>query len=233
MTSLLVVAHPDDESIFFGGLLAETARSQAWHVVCVTDGNGEGRAGERSKEFIKACQMLGVARHEQLNFPDAPGERIDVEKLQEQLERLKEQGFERVYTHGIIGEYGHKHHQDVSFATHQAFSQTSTPVFSNAYNIFPDETIRLSERAFRLKSDVMWSVYKKEVRRFLNILPAHSFEGYARISFNEITAIYRHLAQGDVLEIESLKHYRWMFEYLTNGDLTKGQNMFLGNYFKS
>lgn len=232
MTSLLVVAHPDDESIFFGGLLAETARTQAWHVVCVTDGNGEGRAAERALEFQKACQLLGVARCEQFDFADSPGERLDVDRLQSLLEKLKSQEFERVYTHGVIGEYGHKHHQDVCVATHRAFATTSIPVFSNAYNIFPDETVRLSERAFRLKSEVMWSVYKKEVRRFLNILPAHAFEGYARVSLGEVNAVYRHLANGDMLELESLKHYRWMYEYLVNGDLAKGQNMFLGNYFK-
>ena len=48
---LLVVAHPDDETIFFAGVI-QSKRDLPWHLVCLTDGNADGRGKERHLELL-------------------------------------------------------------------------------------------------------------------------------------------------------------------------------------
>ena len=62
---LVVTAHPDDETIFFGGLLQKKRNKLPWHVVCATsDGDPA-----RKKQFTKACALLGVEQRLRL-VPD-------------------------------------------------------------------------------------------------------------------------------------------------------------------
>jgi LmbE family N-acetylglucosaminyl deacetylase len=81
---LLVHAHPDDESILTGGVIAR-AHLEGHRVVLVTATRGEGGAahhqGEeaarsrlaavRSEELRKACAVLGVDRQEFLGYRDS------------------------------------------------------------------------------------------------------------------------------------------------------------------
>jgi len=79
---LCVVAHPDDECFAFGGALALAAeRGVETYVICLTDGQaathrGDAASGEdlgrmRRQEFADSCQVLGVSRHELLDYQDA------------------------------------------------------------------------------------------------------------------------------------------------------------------
>ena len=78
---LCVTAHPDDESGAFGGALMLAAGAGAeTFVLCFTDGQAghfrEGAAADadlgklRRVEMDAASAVLGVTRHEVLNFPD-------------------------------------------------------------------------------------------------------------------------------------------------------------------
>lgn len=115
---LLVVAHPDDETIFFGGLL-QKEKSLPWKVICVTDGNADSRGKERAEEFLKATKLFGVKDTEHWNYPDLFTSRLPLKEITERLSTLPKP--KEVYTHGPIGEYGHPHHQDVCLATYRAF----------------------------------------------------------------------------------------------------------------
>ena len=107
--NLLVVAHPDDETIFFGGLV-QVYRRRPWKVICVTDGNADGEGEKRKKDFFSACTQLIAKSFEMWDFPDRFGQRLDIDRL---AQRLKTENAAEVFTHGALGEYGHPHHQDV------------------------------------------------------------------------------------------------------------------------
>lgn len=230
MRSLLIVAHPDDETLFFGGLLA--SRAGQVDVVCVTDGNGDGRGAERKLEFESACRELGVREFQQLDFFDDPHNRLDVERLMKALRPFKLKNYDEVFTHGPIGEYGHQHHQDVCFAVHNLFCK-SARVFSAAYNCYPDFTIALSEAQYQKKCALLWNVYRKEVERFLNFLPATFSEGYVAHATAEVEALYDFLSARKAFNESAVVRYRWALPFLKNGHLERGVENFLTNYLKA
>ncbi|KAE9411817.1 hypothetical protein Angca_003820, partial [Angiostrongylus cantonensis] len=58
---LLVIAHPDDETMFFApALRALTASGHRVFILCVSNGNYEGLGLKRSYELWKAVCFLGV-----------------------------------------------------------------------------------------------------------------------------------------------------------------------------
>jgi LmbE family N-acetylglucosaminyl deacetylase len=210
---LVCVAHPDDETLFFGGVLQRriSKSSMPWTVVCVTDGNADGQGDAREKQFRKACRELGVKRAEWWGFADRFEERLDVAEIRLRLEDLPIP--QEIYTHGPIGEYGHPHHQDVCYATHAAFPD-HPKLFASAYNAYPEFQITLTPKEFERKARILTRVYGSETQRFLNLLPATSAEGYLRLDRREIEALYEFLARGGALRPDRLQAYRWLAPYL-------------------
>ncbi len=104
---LIIVAHPDDETLWAGAHMAE----DGYFVVCVTNGNNE----IRSKEFnniLMASEDKGVI----LNYPDKTyGKRDDWDNVREKIIAdlttiIEGNDWEVIATHNPAGEYGHQHH---------------------------------------------------------------------------------------------------------------------------
>lgn len=207
--NLVVVAHPDDETIFFGGLV-QTYKRRPWKVICVTDGNADGAGAKRRKDFLNACKKLGVAAAEMWDFPDRYDERIHVDNL---AGRLKQENAGEVFTHGILGEYGHPHHQDVCLAVHKAFS-SSHKVWSVAYNCFADKVIKIPRKAYQKKCEVLSQVYYSETHRFARWLPAYNHEGFVKLGLKEVEALHSFFEQGVKPSPSVLKVYGWFVPYL-------------------
>lgn len=95
-----VLAHPDDESLWCGGLLARA--DVEWTVVCCSVPFAD---PERAHDkFFKACSVLGVTA-ELLPFGERAGPlRIDTFDLTP---------FDLILTHGEAGEYGHPQHKEL------------------------------------------------------------------------------------------------------------------------
>ncbi len=208
--NLLCVAHPDDEIIFFGGLL-QRRRALPWTIICMTDANADGQGRKRKAQYEKSCKMLGVKDAQWWAYPDVYEKRLPVDEIVSRLEEMPRP--QAVFTHGIVGEYGHPHHQDVSFAVHTAFSEHQR-VFACAYNAAPDFTIGLTKKEFALKAKILTDVYGSETSRFLNLLPATSTEGYLSLDPSEVKAIYDYLAHGKALKKSSLHAYAWLEKFL-------------------
>lgn len=106
--NLMIVAHPDDETIWGGDHLL----SEDYLVVCVTCGTNE----IRDKEIRK---VLNISEDEliKLGYPDIVDDRVsDWEGYKEDISfelttiiTMKE--YEKIVTHNPQGEYGHKHHK--------------------------------------------------------------------------------------------------------------------------
>lgn len=210
--NLICVAHPDDETIFFGGLiLRKEANRLPWVVLCVTSDGNE----DRKRQFHEACDALGVDSPMWWGFPDRYEQRLNVNELSERLRAEFSNPPENIYTHCIIGEYGHPHHQDVSFAVHTAF-RDHPRVFAVAYNAYPDFTIALSEADFEKKSYILTKIYGSETSRFLNVLPSTFVEGFLRLDYDEVDLLYSYFARPESLslDVNRLKKYRWLTDYL-------------------
>lgn len=206
--NLVCVAHPDDETIFFGGLLLSRRHDKIpWVVVCATsDGNAE-----RKRQFTDACRELGIGETQWWELPDRYEQRLPIDQISERLKRLAPPN--EIYTHGIVGEYGHPHHQDVSYAVHKAFAG-HPKLYSVAYNAFPEFEVRLTAEDFATKARILTKVYGSETNRFLNVLPSTFVEGFRRLEQNEVEAVYDYLARGKPLAKEKLKAHLWLIDYL-------------------
>ncbi|KAL4426171.1 hypothetical protein ABPG77_007453 [Micractinium sp. CCAP 211/92] len=71
--ALLVVAHPDDESMFFAPLILELTVRRGLRValLCLSTGNADGLGRVRSKELYRACSILGVEPEDVVLVDDA------------------------------------------------------------------------------------------------------------------------------------------------------------------
>lgn len=209
---LIVVAHPDDETLFFGGLL-QHQRQRPWEVICVTDGNADGLGAKRKRQFVKACKTLGVQQCHWWGFPDKYKRRLDIDLLTDRLQALPRP--RRIFTHNILGEYGHPHHQDVSMATHLAFFSSRT-VYSTAYNAYPSMTVKMTPKEYRVKTDILSKIYGSETTRFSHLLPATWNEGFITTSLSEVESLYRFLSSGKKPRVQDIVIFKWYWPYLRN-----------------
>lgn len=96
---LAIFAHPDDETLWCGGLLSRGDLD--WTVVCCSIPEKD---PERAYKFFGACSALGVTGR-LLPFGEKAGPfRLDM---------IDTDGFDVVLTHGVAGEYGHPQHKEL------------------------------------------------------------------------------------------------------------------------
>jgi N-acetylglucosaminylphosphatidylinositol deacetylase len=59
---LLVIAHPDDETMFFGPTVVQLCRQKETdvHLLCLSNGDYRNRGRVRKRELYKACEVMGV-----------------------------------------------------------------------------------------------------------------------------------------------------------------------------
>jgi LmbE family N-acetylglucosaminyl deacetylase len=137
---LCVGAHPDDECFAFGGALALAAqRGVETYVICLTDGQAATNRGTassskdlgrmRREEFAASCEVLGVAKHEMLDYHDAQLEFAEFSKLAADIvERIRSFRPHVVLTFGLDGAANtHPDHTTVSAATSAAFHWAGHP----------------------------------------------------------------------------------------------------------
>lgn len=225
---LLVVAHPDDESIFFGGMLSRF-RHLKWTVLCLSDGNAEGRGDDRHAEFLQACKKLGVKKALHWNYSDNFPHRFPVDLIEKRLSEIEKPTI--VFTHGIVGEYGHAHHQDTCYVVHKYFSKQKIPVWSAAYNSFGTDAVNLTSKEFSLKARVLLEIYRLETFRFLNILKCSQLEAFHRVPFKIVEGLYEWILDENKKLPSSLGPYKDLKPFLNDRTYLKSSAGFFRNYF--
>lgn len=120
---LVVVAHPDDESMFFApSILALPGYPWATvRVLCLSTGDFQGEGARRAQEMVAACAALGVGADavEVVDDPrlrDGPGERWSKEVVAERVAAAVDRWrVSKVLTFDDQGASGHPNH----VATHR------------------------------------------------------------------------------------------------------------------
>lgn len=93
----VVVAHPDDETLFAGGFLARHGRGST--VICCTTPM---RDPIRIEKFLNACKVYGANPQIETAMDGGQDRPISL--------NLNLDAFDFVLTHNQWGEYGHPHH---------------------------------------------------------------------------------------------------------------------------
>lgn len=94
---LLLIAHPDDEAMFFSPALRWLTRPELGNIVvilCLSSGDADGLGPIRKKELTKSALQLGIRSEEHVvvvedkNFPDSMTENWDPKLVSQLLSRL-------------------------------------------------------------------------------------------------------------------------------------------------
>jgi LmbE family N-acetylglucosaminyl deacetylase len=159
--TLFVVAHPDDETIFMGGLIRRlAAKGHALDIACATSRFASQLISNvRRAEFLKACHHL-EARGILMEFEDGRAPLPEL-PLAERVRSIAEAtDYDTVYTHGVWGEYGHRHHRDVCLAVHRIFGDRTRCL---AGPLDPDIKITLSPEEMEMKRRLAWTTYGSQM----------------------------------------------------------------------
>ena len=111
--ALVIVAHPDDETLWSGGTILEHP-SWKWHIITLTRGSDD----ERSEKFRRALTALG-ATGAMGDMDDGPEQTpLNIKEVQENIVALMPVGpFDLVISHNPAGEYTrHLRHEETGEA---------------------------------------------------------------------------------------------------------------------
>jgi len=138
----MVVAHPDDESLWAGRFLEDNSDTT---VICLTHGGTQ----ERETLFRKAMAHYGVSSYLIWDYPDRGQKGFsasDTRKITHRLASvLEKNAFESVITHSRYGEYGHRCHRD----THEIVTRTvgkTIPIDVFDFNFGANRALGQSQR---------------------------------------------------------------------------------------
>jgi LmbE family N-acetylglucosaminyl deacetylase len=115
MNATAIVAHPDDEIIWCGGLILRH-RDWAWTVLSLCRADD----ADRAPKFRRACEHVGATGFISDLDDGTPLAEIDpsrdlMPRIEERLGRAE---WDLCLTHGQNGEYGHRRHVQVHQAVH-------------------------------------------------------------------------------------------------------------------
>jgi LmbE family N-acetylglucosaminyl deacetylase len=164
---LVVMAHPDDESMGCGGLILRHTRAGIpVHLICATRGEAgwtgkplgakkEDLASIRTAELEDAAATLALGGCELWDYPDGGVDRVDpqevTQRIWEQITRLRPKA---VVGWGPDGAYGHADHIAMGACTDTAVTSMAEGDRPALYHVAIDQQLaNFYKEAFRLSGD--------------------------------------------------------------------------------
>jgi LmbE family N-acetylglucosaminyl deacetylase len=189
---MAVLAHPDDESLGLGGILARySAEGVATHLVTATRGQrgrfkgvppGDGHPGPeamariREAELRAAAAVLGISDVTLLDYMDGkvdqadPGEATAL--IATQLRRVRPQV---VLTFDPYGAYGHPDHIAVCQFTTAALVAAADPAAPRIDRALPPHVV--SKLYYMVSNESSWEAYQAVFKRLVSVVDGVEREG--------------------------------------------------------
>lgn len=106
--NLVIVAHPDDETIWMGGVILNKCNEE-WTILSLC----RKEDSDRKPKFLKICDLFG-AKAIISDLDDEELLPLDPKLIQNKIiNLLRNLSFDYIYTHGKNGEYGHIRHKEI------------------------------------------------------------------------------------------------------------------------
>lgn len=186
-TGLVIVAHPDDETIWMGGTLLSFPEIR-WTIfsLCRRDDK------DRAPKFKKVCHVYGAkAIISNLEDEDIINIHESIPEIKKRLRRkLKRTRFNFTFTHGYNGEYGHPRHRGVYRAVHELVREkflVAPHIFTFSYHLgkkniaVPDKrakfAFKLPKKIYAAKKNIVARHYgfSKNSFEYLSSAPVETF----------------------------------------------------------
>lgn len=182
-TRLLIVAHPDDETIFAGNEILQ----HKTYIVCLTNGNCAIRKAE-FLSMLKATNNEGII----LSFPDlVNGKKSRWEDCQNEIKEtiqnyVVQTQWQYILTHNPKGEYGHIHHILTSKLVSEVVLALQlqdrlayfAPYYSLAEASLRGKTLNAEEEEAKRKLALLYDSQKKVVENILYLFGYEYFVAY-------------------------------------------------------
>lgn len=175
---LMIVAHPDDETIWGGAHLLESD----YLVVCITCGADKTRV----KEFKKVMKETDD-QYIMLGYPDKvlgirsswKEDEIKIYNDLQQIISLKD--WDLIVTHNVNGEYGHIHHKKTNKIVTQIYNDynITEPLYFFGKYYTKGNLAKLENKPKEIDEEL----YKKKVDNLIEVYESQSF---IKESFNQM-----------------------------------------------
>uniref|UniRef100_A0A0A9VT57 N-acetylglucosaminylphosphatidylinositol deacetylase n=1 Tax=Lygus hesperus TaxID=30085 RepID=A0A0A9VT57_LYGHE len=138
---LIVIAHPDDECMFFGPTIVNLTKKNDVdvHLMCLSEGNYYGDGETRSRELLSSCQELGIPLSNIRLFsnghlPDDPLVDWDAEIVASLISwHVEALSMDTLLTFDDHGVSGHRNHIAISRSVSALISENRLPPSCKCY----------------------------------------------------------------------------------------------------
>ncbi|MBW2981618.1 PIG-L family deacetylase [Candidatus Woesearchaeota archaeon] len=163
---LVIIAHPDDETIWMGGTLLKNKNNWNTAIISLCRKNDK----DRAPKFRKACRVFR-AKCFMSNLEDEKLNDIPADEVIRQIKKHANKNYDFIFTHGKNGEYGHKRHKDVNKAVIKMLKKgilSAKIIFFFSYKKKgkicyakknSDKFIKLGDNHFNAKRELIHKIY--------------------------------------------------------------------------